>query len=544
VLDDEIDGWLVAILEKTDHVIFVSDSCHSASVTRGQAPKVRAAPPDARPHPYGRRTNPKGSAGRIVRIGAARDVQSAAEFRHDDGTYYGMFTWHWAQALDGARPGATWSELFQRATALVQQSRRVNQQPQMEGNPGLLVFAGEFAARTPSVPVVDVRRGGTRVSLGAGDLAGVTVGSVYELHNSQNDAGPAARLEIARVWPHESEGVIRDGELAVGDLVTESSHAYTFSPIRVFVTADDPADQQSVESLQRVVSDLPAFTLATLQAESDLVLRVLRPARNPDGDYAFPGNTSATLPRIDRDAQPEVWLLTSLEALVSDDLRIALSDEKQALRLIRENLTTHARIREFRSLANAGEDDSPIAVEAIIMTAVDECPDGADCRPLGDYGLRRIRRTDLDSIPAALPLGTMITFVITNGSATDYYVYVISAGPDGKITPHFPTASDRGDLALLGNNTTRDLFEIPRIINLTKAGEEIVKVIATRQPINVRLLQQEGYVRRGIDEYMNPLERLLASTIHGTRNAPNVANDSWSARTINIAVTSEESEDR
>jgi hypothetical protein len=42
VLDDEINSWLAAIYAKTAQVIFVSDSCHSATVARGAAPISRA----------------------------------------------------------------------------------------------------------------------------------------------------------------------------------------------------------------------------------------------------------------------------------------------------------------------------------------------------------------------------------------------------------------------------------------------------------------------------------------------------------------------
>lgn len=38
VLDDEINSWLGAIYAKTHNVVFVSDSCHSGSVARGEAP--------------------------------------------------------------------------------------------------------------------------------------------------------------------------------------------------------------------------------------------------------------------------------------------------------------------------------------------------------------------------------------------------------------------------------------------------------------------------------------------------------------------------
>jgi len=35
VLDDEINAWMAQLYDKTDQVVFVSDSCHSATVSRG-----------------------------------------------------------------------------------------------------------------------------------------------------------------------------------------------------------------------------------------------------------------------------------------------------------------------------------------------------------------------------------------------------------------------------------------------------------------------------------------------------------------------------
>src|ERR1044071_3259982 len=48
VLDKEIRQWLVRLYVKTNDVVFVSDSCHSATVSRGLFKGVRAAPPDPR----------------------------------------------------------------------------------------------------------------------------------------------------------------------------------------------------------------------------------------------------------------------------------------------------------------------------------------------------------------------------------------------------------------------------------------------------------------------------------------------------------------
>ncbi|MCP4396513.1 MAG: hypothetical protein GY801_04245 [bacterium] len=54
VLDDEIEVWLAALYEKTRNVVFVSDSCHSATVSRREAVVSRAVEEDLRPHLLGK----------------------------------------------------------------------------------------------------------------------------------------------------------------------------------------------------------------------------------------------------------------------------------------------------------------------------------------------------------------------------------------------------------------------------------------------------------------------------------------------------------
>lgn len=94
VLDDEINEWLLPLYAKTDHVVFVSDSCHSATVGRGERlTTVRAVPQDPRPHPLARKQFQSRADAPGVRIGGARDREVAIEFQNDQGQSYGLFTW-------------------------------------------------------------------------------------------------------------------------------------------------------------------------------------------------------------------------------------------------------------------------------------------------------------------------------------------------------------------------------------------------------------------------------------------------------------------
>lgn len=91
ILDDELNVWLQPVFAKTQQVIFVSDSCHSASVTRGDV-AMRGGPPDENAHPLAiRKLKPvKFKTG--LRIGAARDDETAGEADFENGKWHGLFT--------------------------------------------------------------------------------------------------------------------------------------------------------------------------------------------------------------------------------------------------------------------------------------------------------------------------------------------------------------------------------------------------------------------------------------------------------------------
>ena len=126
ILDDELRAWLIALYRKTPQVVLVSDSCHSATVTRGVVTGVRAAPPDPRPHPLGKQVFPSLDDPPGVRIGAARDVEQAIE-TEIGGKNYGVFSWYWVEALNQVKPGETWDDVFRRVDTRVTTAPHVSQ---------------------------------------------------------------------------------------------------------------------------------------------------------------------------------------------------------------------------------------------------------------------------------------------------------------------------------------------------------------------------------------------------------------------------------
>ncbi len=246
ITDDELHGWLDPIMEKTERVVFVSDCCHSGSVSRGDVLTPRAAPVDTRDYPqtsmYNNRTVKsfcgaffkKRPAGGIL-IGAVQDDGLAYEAPFE-GETHGLFSWYWAQALGRARPGDTWGDLFERAGILVTNFCD-RQRPQFQGDRDQPVLGGDSGTKRPRIAVSRVSADGKRVRIEAGVLSGVSVGTVFRLYGTpeieQKERKPPV-LEITRVKAYYSEAAVRGIEtktgpetkaFKVGDLVVESDHA-------------------------------------------------------------------------------------------------------------------------------------------------------------------------------------------------------------------------------------------------------------------------------------------------------------------------------
>ncbi|WP_069472395.1 hypothetical protein [Candidatus Marithrix sp. Canyon 246] len=53
-----------------------------------------------------------------IRIGAAREYESAIELPMETNKYYGVFTWYWMQNLQQAQANDTWNNIFKRTAEI------------------------------------------------------------------------------------------------------------------------------------------------------------------------------------------------------------------------------------------------------------------------------------------------------------------------------------------------------------------------------------------------------------------------------------------
>jgi len=548
ILDDELSRWLGAVAAKAGLVVFVSDSCHSATNSRGEeAPVARAAPPQDGPeHPRVRDPYPPRPTN-LIHIGAAGDDQQAGESKRDDGRSVGRFTWHWVSALRRAGPGATWVQVFEHARAAVERESSSAQTPRItEYRDGLLRLG--LSGEPPPLAVTE--SAGERVAIGAGRLAGVVPGSLYA-----TVGGGLVRIEESAV--DRSRGRVESGRVAVGDTLVERERAYQTAPIVVFALPPQaPGDAALVERLRESIGWLPGFAWGPSQARADLVLAVLRPLR-VDGVLQYgqgPGKARDSLPRHDPGAAPEVWVLTADEHPIGERLQIPLEPADPGIAALTANLKLHRHRMNLKALAAETEGAPGITLEVVEHRACrdDEprCGDGSGCRDESqcvfvhsDHSWHR----PIAAVPGEGLAGrdlredAYLSFRFRNTGRAPRRVYLFELNPDGSVYVIYPRdqSDDAGEP--LGPGESRDLSARARGPRghigerLDAPGGFSLLLVATERAIDPQAVEQGRYEPGRRQD--NPLERLLAETVGGgTRSPAALRTGSWGARVFDFTV--------
>ncbi len=509
VLDDEINAWLAAISAKTDHIIFISDSCHSATVSRGRAPISRGLARVNIEHSLGNKDFTSLDNYQGVYVGAAQDDEFAAETIGTDNKSYGLFTWHWARALQQVQVGETWSDVFERVYTPIVSSQGDAQRPYIAGQHHRAVFGEKFSPLKKTVLVTEVL--GKQVKIQAGAVAGMTVGSIYQAKD--------ALLEITQVEAFKSSGKITQGTFKPGDLLVEKKHAYHFETTRVHLSTDFPEDKPLLQNIQAafIAEAMPGYVLSNDPYKTDLHLHLLRPKRK-NGQAIFDNDNDA-LPQSFPNEPPELWVLTPEQHLLYKNLQIKFDDPDRGLKVLKENLNKLARIRDIKALESRPRSaTSPVVLQSYLHTPVKTCSNEVDCVDLR-HGLGLHKKTGPISLHKigeySLKKNDILTFTLQNHSNQDYYCYLINIGADGAIITILPSARVKaGETWEVGDTG---------MLMMVESGEETLKFITSIKPFDVMLLEQARFKRGSF----SPLEHLLVNSMHGVRGLTRVENVEW-----------------
>jgi hypothetical protein len=547
LLDDQISAWIAKIAAGCDQVVFVSDSCHSGSVSRhGIAEGLRRGPIDRREHPLGKREYRQLDPKNVVRIGASKDTQIAREFiPKGSNKTYGVFTWYWVKALERCRPDDSWSHVFNRMTRIVYQETPNRQIPQISGAVAMKVFGADFLLPSNTISVYQVLKKGNEnhVYLTAGSISGVTKGSIYTLEDKAGRSD-APEIVITEVYPTHSIAETTVGVKAYEQLI-EISHHHRFIPMRILLKAEHEKDQgEALKVVRNIINRLEPYEIVKDEQVCDLIVYLFRPetSKSAIGTLKLDSKNEIVPPCSDEKADLQIWILDKNGFLYQKSLRHSYT--KEGLVTLSSNLSRLARVRDFMQVESP-EKKSPLELTVTPMVSMSISEDNCiDCvpntMPNGSCPSKSYKKLEPLSLGEFLKkpwnLCTMIQFNAKNPTTSTYYFYVVYISNQAEIIPVFPSLEDQPEIAEIapGSETVWGTASI----RLDTKTLDHFKLIVCRKPVNHYLFFQSGvkpgFRGIGIEYKPNPLEKIIMEALSGKRNQVSYESGSWYAETIAI----------
>ena len=485
ITDDEINGWLTELTNKTPNVTFIFDSCHSGSASRG-AGLARTAKPDFRPRPPSDKAiatearavsdgksgiRPEGARYALISGSAAQELSRELNV---SGEKHGAMTWNLVNAIRNGGADGTYRDIMDLVKTRVS-VKFPSQHPQLEG-PGedQLVFSAHSRAAVPYILVN--RDGGSGVTLAAGQVHGVTKQSIYAVYapgtkSFNSEVKPIAKVKIDDVDMVSATAHVVEGELPPdASRAVEIEHNWPSSALRVYVD-----DMATSDTLQKVAAALQKFKHIT-RVEStddgyDLLLR----------EY----NDQATGKR---------FIATEGGDPTEISPRVAITDADAVNHVVKQ--VEHWA--KWFNILRINHENPELAVEF-------------DLKPNTDGSASASHHSDKD-IHFTFTEGELFTVSVTNKSTKKLYIAVLDLSQDGSVDVLYP---ERGAQEFVAPNKTWEKSLETYVPSGRNSVRDVLKLIATTSYTDFNFLKKEA-VRGGGGNSRNPLEELLGNAAIGT----------------------------
>jgi hypothetical protein len=532
ITDDEIFAWLQALTEKTRYVTLVFDCCHSGTVTRDAfGTRGRWVEPGDRPvgaparAVRGRDVGPSGWLPRgegYVLLAGCRDDEVSNEHRipaGDPGQQQGALTYFLAQELVRAGSGASYRDVFERASIQVT-AAYPRQHPQLEGARDRELFGITDLEPLRFVSVAGRTDG--NVVLAAGAAHGVVPGSEWEVHGADGTAGeagePVGAVRVETIRAVESEASIQEGraeDIGPGARAVERSRPVGAE--RLAVEVQEPAEHGDVA--RELQQGLEGSDLLNVEDEGAASIRLYVIASRGQPGPQDPVPQLGPLPE-------------AVIAAVGADGRLAMPvhpvSERDVVSTVTANMETLARYRRVLALANPSPDSVLRGKVELILK-----------RRTGD-GAWAPAEPEEDGGQVVFAEGDRIAVTIANRHTEPVYVSVLDFGLTGRIGLIHPPSgpSEKVEPGVTVDVGIRDGEELvlgfpedyPFALEPDEAkppgGLETFKLFAaTGAPVDFEPLLQEG-VRGGLEGPSDqPLGAVVAEALTG-RGARDVTSQS------------------
>jgi len=502
ISDDELNGLLDRLAQKTHNITFILDSCHSGTGTRA-AGLARLAPPDPRtpPDPERFALNTRGvddksdvrpSDGKYVLLAGCRSKEVSFEYQVE-GRSHGALTYFLAQELRAAGAGTTYRDVMDKVMGEVS-AAYPGQHPQLEGTKAEnYVFSDASSIAAPYV-LVSPKQGG--VELKAGEVQGLTKGSLYDVYGPtskrfSNPEKPVARVELTKVEPYMSEArIISGGAVLEASRAIERKHEY--SDRKLIVHYLDLEKSAALRSIKAELDKLKFIVAAPQATGYQLLLREDRLRKAIVTEGGDPSEISPPVSLGDSDVVPRVV----------------------------------DQIQQWAKWFNVLSIESRAPAYTVRVT-VQVVEDGRARSPFGRE----------DQADIALEEGDEFELVVENTAGRDLYLSVLDLESTGAISQVFPEVVGAAEILPAGASWKRKLR------TTLPAGRDSIrdalKVFATISPIDLRPLTlppvRGGETRGAAGQ--DPLNQLIENAATGvTRGTLRVDSDSWVSVTRFVEV--------
>lgn len=500
--DDELGRLLAALSAKAGaggSVLVTLDACHSGSGTRAnQEVVVRGtrqplAPPGYRPARSTTAKEPewlgqslpgKPGSAPVVVISATGPDQLNYEFRNETGQRVGPLTYALAKVLSGSKAIVSCGAFFDEMRVILR-GIAPNQTPGMEGAADREVFSGKLVRHTPYfVPEFEDT---DQLRIPAGQLLHVYPGTVVALYPigtldpGTPGAGPPVATGKVTESTFSSATVVPDrplsrGEVARSWVFIREQH---FGPMHLTVKIDLPQKPALAAALTTAIRGLKNVKL-TGEGTADLLI---------DDVVATSGSKrgpEVVLRKHDKEMYRAPFAEASPE-MQAGEITDRIASAARASYLLNHLVLQNKSMRVEAALI-------PVAVDAdkrFVSTL--------DASAFLHKGTLQLREED------------WVMLRVSNKGSQRVFFTVIDIQPDDQINVVVPyPQSEPGDFSL-GAGETRVIkgFPLTPLLVSPPYGDEVFKVIATRQPVDLRRVLQ-GHDTRS-PEALHPLEALLGN---------------------------------
>jgi len=490
IRDDELGKLFKKIRKKigaSGQLIVVLDSCHSGSGTRGFAAargterKMADSTWISRHLIKGKKTTEeqfeaaesKKMAPMVAFFGASPD-QLNFETSDQNGQLVGSLSYAFSKAFSKMGQKTTYRSLFE-SIRLEMALTAPRQTPQVEGALDRLVLNGNLVEQRPFFRVKYATDKG-EILLEGGWLQGLTAGSVIGL------------------YPPETTDIDKAVPLAKGTILRSK-------PLECVVQTDVPISNAAS------IYTAWAFLLEQNPGELRVNLRMLL----PNGKLKSSLQDQFKVQSLLHLEEPADLILiqngTMLEILSADEQTMAQFpvdiDEKTLSRKVLSEIRKTGQVKFLRNLASVSTDYN-LSMEIIPVELNDQHVE--------------ISRIDLHNFTdpggtLILPEGTKFKIKIQNNGAKFAYFNLLDIQPDNAFTILAPPEWDLSQSASDFGIKPGQGIELPPTFEVGKPyGQEIMKLIATDKPVDLRNIKLSGGALLRGPQNSSPLEKLFSDT--------------------------------